>query len=162
MDMDNSLAKIVVGLLKEQRKTITAAESLTAGEFQSMLGTISGVSKVFPGGFVTYSTQTKFDFLSIEQTLVEKYGTVSKQCAEKMAIQSRKLAKTDYGIAFTGVAGPDLLEHHPVGTVWISLSSSDRKVISKRFLFTKDRASIRYNAVMQGFELIRRELLRKK
>ena len=159
---NNSLPKVVVDLLKERKQTITAAESLTAGAFQSALGDIPGVSAVFPGGFTTYSLKTKAEFLGIDLDLLKKYGTVSKECAEQMAIHSRKLADTDYSISFTGVAGPDALENHPAGTVWIAVASRNGKVFSQKYRFTRDRAYIRKSAVMQGFDLIRRELLRKK
>lgn len=159
---DNSLAKVVVGILKENGQTLTAAESLTAGSFQAALGDIPGVSSVFPGGFITYSEQTKASFLSIDPQLLATYGTISRECAEQMAIQARKLADTDYSISFTGVAGPDMLENQPVGTVWIAVASRDGEVISQEYLFPRDRASIRQSAVMQGFDLLRRQLLRKK
>ncbi len=159
---DNSLPKVVVELLKEKNQTITAAESLTSGAFQTALGAISGVSAVFPGGFTTYSLETKADFLNIDRRLLEKYGTVSQLCAEQMALQARKLARTDYALSFTGVAGPDELEGQPVGTVWIALAYGDEKVLSQKYQFTRDRAAIRHSAVMQGFDLLRRQLLRKK
>ncbi len=157
---DNSLAKVVVELLKANKQTVTAAESLTAGAFQAALGDIAGVSDVFPGGFVTYSLQTKAGFLEIDPELLAEYGTVSKECVEQMAIQAREIARTDYSVAFTGVAGPDMLEGHPAGTVWIAISSKDG-VVSEKYHFARDRAAIRYNAVMQGFDLLRKQLLRK-
>jgi len=159
---DNSLPKVVVELLKERNQTITAAESLTAGAFQSALGEISGVSQVFPGGFITYSLETKSEFLHIDDALLKQHGTVSQECAEQMAIQARNLAKTDYAISFTGVAGPDTLEGKPAGTVWIAVATSEGEVISQKYQFTRDRSHIRNSAVMQGFDLIRRQLLRKK
>ncbi|MGM0156184.1 competence/damage-inducible protein CinA [Enterococcus sp. AZ191] len=159
---DNSLPKVVVDLLKERNQTITAAESLTAGAFQAALGDIPGVSAVFPGGFTTYSLETKANFLTIDRHFLEKYGTVSQECAEQMALQAIKLAGTDYGISFTGVAGPDELEGQPVGTVWIALAYGDEAVISQKYRFTRDRAAIRHSAVMQGFDLLRRQVLRKK
>lgn len=159
---NNSLPKVVVDLLKERNQTITAAESLTAGAFQAALGDIAGVSAVFPGGFTTYSLETKANFLTIDRYFLEKYGTVSQECAEQMALQARRLAGTDYGISFTGVAGPNVLEGQPVGTVWIALAYGDGAVISQKYRFTKDRAAIRQSAVMQGFDLLRRQVLRKK
>ncbi len=126
----NSLAETVVDLLIEKKKTVTAAESLTAGLFQATLGGIPGVSEVFPGGFVTYSAGTKSKLLGIDSALLESYGTVSQECAEAMAVYARKQAETDYAVAFTGVAGPDELEGQPKGTVWIALAS-DKGVSSQ-------------------------------
>ncbi|WP_430607545.1 nicotinamide-nucleotide amidase [Enterococcus sp. DIV2379] len=154
----NSLAETVVDLLIEKKKTVTAAESLTAGLFQATLGGIPGVSEVFPGGFVTYSAGTKSKLLGIDSALLESYGTVSQECAEAMAVYARKQAETDYAVAFTGVAGPDELEGQPKGTVWIALAS-DKGVSSQLYHFNRDRAYIRHSAVMVGLNQIRKELL---
>ncbi len=154
----NSLAETVVGLLIEKKKTVTAAESLTAGLFQATLGGIPGVSEVFPGGFVTYSAATKSKLLGIDPELLESYGTVSQECAEAMAVYARKQAETDYAVAFTGVAGPDELEGQPKGTVWIALAS-DKGVSSQLYHFNRDRAYIRHSAVMASLNQIRKELL---
>lgn len=156
---NNSLAKVVVGLLKKKHQTVTAAESLTAGSFQAALAQISGVSEVFPGGFVTYSEKTKADFLQIDPELLRKNGTVSQVCAEQMAIQARKLAATDYALSFTGVAGPDELEDHAAGTVWIALADQ-LGVESYLYHFSRDRNYIRNSAVMTALDLLRRKLLK--
>lgn len=154
----NSLAETVVDLLIEKKKTVTAAESLTAGLFQATLGGIPGVSEVFPGGFVTYSAGTKSKLLGIDSALLESYGTVSQECAEAMAVYARKQAETDYAVAFTGVAGPDELEGQPKGTVWIALAS-DKGVSSQLYHFNRDRSYIRHSAVMAGLNQIHKELL---
>lgn len=157
---DNSLVKVTVALLKEQNKTITAAESLTAGEFQATLGSIPGVSKVFPGGFVTYSKATKAAFLDIDPELLDKYGVVSRECAEAMATHAQEKAGTDYALAFTGVAGPDELEGQPAGTVWVALAGPNGVEITENH-FTRDRAYVRHSAIMKGLDMLRRALLKK-
>lgn len=156
---DNSLVQVVVALLKAKGQRVTAAESLTAGAFQRSLGELPGVSSVFPGGFVTYSAQTKIDFLQIDRTLIEEYGTVSQECVEAMAMQSRKLAQTDYALAFTGVAGPDELEGKAVGSFWIGLASNEG-VSSYFYQVAGNREKIQNRAVMAGFDLLRRELIK--
>ena len=156
---ENSLAAVTVSLLKEQGKTVTAAESLTAGLFQATLGDISGVSQVFPGGFVTYSAETKAAFLDIDATFLQEHGTVSQATVEQMAVQARQKAQTDYALAFSGVAGPDDLEGQPVGTTWIALASADG-VSSTQHHFTRGRLNIRLSAVMAGLDQLRRELLK--
>lgn len=156
---DNSLVQVVVALLKAKGQRVTAAESLTAGAFQRSLGELSGVSSVFPGGFVTYSAQTKINFLQIDRTLIEEYGTVSQECVEAMATQSRKLAQTDYALAFTGVAGPDELEGQAVGSFWIGLATNEG-VSSHFYQVAGNREKIQNRAVMAGFDLLRRELIK--
>ncbi|MGX7132161.1 competence/damage-inducible protein A [Enterococcus songbeiensis] len=158
---ENSLAAVVVALLKAQNRSITAAESLTAGLFQATLGNIAGVSSVFPGGFVTYSATTKQEFLGISPELIEQFGTVSQECAEQMAQKARQKANTDYALAFTGVAGPEELEGQPAGTVWLALATP-QGISSRKYRFTRDRSHIRHSAVMAGLDLLRRELLKEK
>ncbi|EOH94978.1 competence/damage-inducible protein CinA domain [Enterococcus haemoperoxidus ATCC BAA-382] len=159
---ENSLVKVTVEALKKAGKTVTAAESLTAGLFQSTLGDISGVSKVFKGGFVTYSAETKARFLDIDPLLLEKEGTVSEACAIAMAEQARKLADADFAVSFTGVAGPDELERQPAGTVWIGLAEKGQPTIAVLQHFNRDRSYIRQSAVMKGLDLIRRAVDKKK
>lgn len=156
---ENTLVKVVVELLKAKGQRVTAAESLTAGAFQRSLGELPGVSSVFPGGFVTYSAQTKIDFLQIDPSLIAEHGTVSQACVEAMASQSLKLAKTDYALAFTGVAGPDELEGQAVGSFWIGLATKD-EVTSQFYRVAGQREKIQSRAVMAGFDLLRKELMK--
>ncbi len=154
---NNSLAQVVVDLLKKNQQTVSAAESLTAGSFQATLGSISGVSEVYPGGFVTYSKKTKEQFLELDSEMLKKYGTVSKECAEEMALQTKKLAHSDFALSFTGVAGPDSLEGQSAGTVWIGLASKEG-VQSYLYHFAHDRDYVRNSAVMAGLNLLRKKL----
>lgn len=156
---ENTLVKVVVELLRAKGQRVTAAESLTAGAFQRSLGELPGVSSVFPGGFVTYSAQTKIDFLQIDPSLIAEHGTVSQACVEAMASQSLKLAKTDYALAFTGVAGPDELEGQAVGSFWIGLATKD-EVTSQFYRVAGQREKIQSRAVMAGFDLLRKELMK--
>lgn len=158
----NSLEKVTVEALKLKGKTITAAESLTAGLFQSTLGNVSGVSEVFKGGFVTYSLETKVEFLGIPFELLKKTGTVSERCAIEMADKARKLADTDFAVSFTGVAGPDELEGQAAGTVWIGLAEKGQETYAERYIFSRDRSYIRQSAVMKGLDIVRRAIIKEK
>lgn len=159
---ENSLVKVTVEALKKYGKTITAAESLTAGLFQSTLGDVSGVSEIFKGGFVTYSAEIKAQFLGIDPTLLEREGTVSEACAIAMAEQARQLADSDFSVSFTGVAGPDELEGKPVGTVWIGLAEKGKPTVAVLQHFNRDRSYIRQSAVMKGLDMILRAVTKKK
>lgn len=158
---DNSLEAVVVALLKEKNLTVTAAESLTAGAFQATLGDVPGVSEVFPGGFITYSNQTKLDFLGIQPEVIEKNGVVSAEVAQAMAEGALALAKTDFAVSFTGVAGPDSLEGHPKGTVFIAVAQKNGATIVEQKLFSRDRAYVRHSSVMKGLDMLRRAILNK-
>lgn len=154
----NSLANVVVEGLKQKHLTITAAESLTAGEFQAALGDIPGVSEVFKGGFVTYSAETKASMLGIDPQELAEHGTVSEFCAIAMAEHARKLTGADFAVSFTGVAGPEQMEDKAAGTVWIGLAQKGKETTAEEYHFTRNRSYIRHSAVMKGLDLIRRAM----
>ena len=154
-----SLASLVVEELKKRQKTITAAESLTAGLFQASLADFSGVSAIFKGGFVTYSLEEKARMLDIPQAELETHGVVSVYTAEKMAEQARAKTESDFGISLTGVAGPDSLEGHPAGTVFIGLSQASGTEVICVNIGGRSRADVRKIAVMHAFNLVRKALL---
>ncbi|VLK20217.1 damage inducible protein CinA [Streptococcus pneumoniae] len=156
---ESSLASIVVEELKRQGKTITAAESLTAGIFQASLADFSGASSIFKGGFVTYSLEEKSKMLDIPVKDLEEQGVVSVFTAQKMAEQARNKTQSDFGISLTGVAGPDSLEGHPVGTVFIGLAQEQGTEVIKVNIGGRSRADVRHIAVMHAFNLVRKALL---
>ena len=154
-----SLASIVVEELKKKKQTITAAESLTAGLFQATLANFSGASTIFKGGFVTYSLEEKAKMLDIPQVELQEHGVVSAFAAEKMAEQARLKTQSDFGISLTGVAGPDSLEGHPAGTVFIGLSQASGTEVIQVNIAGRSRADVRKIAVMHAFNLVRKALL---
>ena len=154
-----SLASVVVEELKKRRKSITAAESLTAGLFQATLADFSGVSAIFNGGFVTYSLEEKSKMLDISEQELKKHGVVSEFTAKKMAEQARLKTQSDYGVSLTGVAGPDSLEGHPAGTVFIGLAHAKGAEVIKANIAGRSRADVRQIAVMHAFNLVRKALL---
>lgn len=119
---DDSLASRTVEVLQEKNWTISAAESLTAGLFQSELAAIPGASAVLIGGMVTYSSDSKITQLGIPQEIIEKHGVVSEECAVAMAMRIKEAFNTDIGVGLTGAAGPSSLEGKPAGTVWIAIA----------------------------------------
>ncbi|EHJ57333.1 competence/damage-inducible protein [Streptococcus urinalis FB127-CNA-2] len=156
---NNSLPEVVFNLLKESHTTISVAESLTAGLFQSTLADFPGVSKLFFGGFITYSLKEKSKMLSINKKELEKHGVVSAYTAEKMASQARLLTKTDIGVSLTGVAGPESLEGHKAGTVFIGIATKEKTVSYKVNVGNRTRSDIRYIACLNAFNLVRKTLL---
>lgn len=146
----------LVAELQKQHKTVTVAESLTCGLFQALLGDVSGVSNVFPGGFVTYSAQMK-EAIGVSKSLIQSFGTVSEECAVAMAEESKKRVQTDYALSFTGVAGPNELEGKPVGTVWIGVATQS-EVFAEEYHFQGSRQEIRKAAVQAGIQLLSEQL----
>ena len=156
---ETSLASVVVEELKKRQKRITAAESLTAGLFQATLADFSGVSAIFNGGFVTYSLEEKSKMLDIYEQELKEHGVVSEFTARKMAEQARIKTQSDYGVSLTGVAGPDSLEGHPAGTVFIGLAHAKGTEVIKANIAGRSRADVRHIAVMHAFNLVRKALL---
>lgn len=155
---DNSLVQVVVAQLKQRHLTITAAESLTAGMFQSTLADVSGASTVFNGGFVTYSLAEKAHLLNIPTADLEAHGVVSAETAIAMASHSKHLLNADIGMGFTGVAGPNELEGQPAGTVYIGVALPNQTPFAKCYHFSGDRASVREQAVLMGLDLLYHQL----
>lgn len=156
---ETSLASVVVEELKKRQKSITAAESLTAGLFQATLADFSGVSAIFNGGFVTYSLEEKSKMLDIYEQELKEHGVVSEFTARKMAEQARIKTQSDYGVSLTGVAGPDSLEGHPAGTVFIGLAHAKGTEVIKANIAGRSRADVRQIAVIHAFNLVRKALL---
>ncbi len=159
---DNSLGQTAFELLRRAGKTVTAAESLTAGLFQATLANFAGASNVFSGGFVTYSMEEKSRMLGIPLVDLEKHGVVSAFTAEKMAEQARKLTASDYAVSLTGVAGPDSLEGHPAGTVYIGLATTGDVQSIKVNIAGRSRTDVRKIAVLHAFNLLRKTLLKNE
>lgn len=156
---ETTLQQAVVELLKENNRTISSAESITCGLFQSSLGEISGVSSVFPGGFVTYSEEAKVQ-LGVKKETIKEFGVISKECAKEMADSVKHKLLTDYAVSFTGIAGPDSMENQQVGTVWIGLASPNQPTYATKYEFKRDRNAIRNRAVMTGLDMVRRQILK--
>ena len=152
-----ALAGEVVAALAERGETVAVAESLTGGLLAATLVQIPGASVVFRGGVVAYATDLKATLLGVPRPLLERYGAVHADVAAAMASGVRGRLDATFGVATTGVAGPDPADGQPVGTVHIAVSSS-RGVRGHAFLFTGDRAAIREQTVVISLKQLRRML----
>jgi nicotinamide-nucleotide amidase len=153
-----SLEEAVIEQLQRQELTITAAESCTGGLFLSSLTHISGASRIFEEGFVTYSNEAKQQLLSVKESDLQTYGAVSETVCREMALGALAWAGADVGVAITGIAGPDGgSEEKPVGTVWICAATADKQ-LCRHHLFAGDRGQIRERSVHAAWGLLR-ELL---
>ncbi|HLS34726.1 MAG TPA: competence/damage-inducible protein A [Bacillota bacterium] len=154
---DDTIQEVVVHLLTENNLTISAAESITGGLFMNQLISAPGASQVAAGSLVSYRTEIKQDVLHVAKETIETHGVVSKQCAREMAINVKNKFQTNIGISFTGVAGPDSLEGHDIGTVFMCICT-DTEIKDFQFVFSGDRNQIRERASLKGFELLYRML----
>ena len=114
-----------VTLLGAASATLATVESLTGGRLAAAVTAVPGASACYLGGFVTYATELKERLVGVPHELVERYGVVSAECARAMAVGCRVATGATYALATTGVAGPDLQEGRPVGTVFVGIACPD-------------------------------------
>ena len=157
---DQTLEEVVGKLLSERGKTIAVAESCTGGLIGTKFTNISGSSKYFERGVVTYSNQAKTELLKVPLEIIEKYGAVSEEVAILMAEGVRGLAKTDYGLSATGIAGPKGgTPDKPVGTVYIGFAHENDS-FAQRFQFAEDRMTNRERAAQAALNMVRLFLIK--
>ncbi len=157
---EETLEQVIAGLLTERKLTIAAAESCTGGLIADRITNVSGSSKYFERGIITYSNRSKVEILGVPQELIEKHGAVSREVAEAMAAGVKRAARTDLGISTTGIAGPTGgTPEKPVGLVWIGYAD-ERESIALRFHFGDDRRGVKERATQAALELVRRKLLK--
>lgn len=149
---------LVVKHLKDKNITIGAAESITAGLFASTLTTVPGVSKIFKGSIVSYSTVVKETVLGVSSDTVKNFGVVSKETALEMAKNVKSILNVDLAISFTGNAGPDALEDKPVGLVFIGIAYLNKVKVFKLQL-NGSRQEIREKCVEYALRLINEKVI---
>lgn len=153
-----TLEETAFRLLRDQHKTLAAAESCTGGLVAKRITDIPGASAVFRGGAVTYATDTKTDILGVDDELLREKGAVCREVAMQMAMGVRACFGADVGVGITGVAGPDPDERgNEVGTVYAALSVSSG-VFCRELHLGHDRERVRTAAAHHAFDMIRRYL----
>ena len=154
------LEDVVVKLLHKHNLSIATAESCTGGLLGDRLTNVSGVSNNYKGGAITYSNQMKIDMLGVNESTIQKFGAVSEQTAEEMAIGAQKTFLSDIGISTTGIAGPTGgSKEKPVGLVYIGLHSAKLTKVYK-FNFKLDRKSNKMITSQAALSIIRKFLLK--
>ncbi len=151
----SKLSKKIVTLLKKKRLKLAIAESCTGGMLSGSITSISGSSKIFTMGLVTYSNQSKKLLLKVPKKVIKKHGAVSIQCCFSMVNNLSKISKSNIAISVTGVAGPTGgTKKKPVGLVYIGLKRAN-KVKIHRFVFkNRGRTNIQKSAVKKSLKLI--------
>jgi nicotinamide-nucleotide amidase len=155
---DKTMEAIVGGLLKERNMTLSVAESCTGGLIGHRLTSIAGSSLYFERGLIVYSNRSKVEMLGVKQKTIDSYGAVSDQTVREMAEAIKRIAKTDMGLAVTGIAGPlGETEDKPVGTVFIGLSV-DSEIFSGQYRFSGQRDKVKLNTSEMALDWVRRYL----
>jgi nicotinamide-nucleotide amidase len=154
---DDTLPAAVVHALRTADATVAVCESLTAGLLGAALTSVPGASAVFRGGLTTYATDLKQALAGVPGPLLAAHGAVSAETAGAMAAGVRERLGATYGVALTGVAGPDAQEGHPPGTVHLAVAGPDGgTVVSRRVPGDRDR--VRALATTAALDLLRRAL----
>ncbi len=149
------LSQKVVKLLKKKKLKISVAESCTGGILSSTITSVSGSSKVFTMGLVTYSNQSKNRILKVPKQIIKKYGAVSIQCCFSMVNNLSKISKSNFAVSITGIAGPSGgTKQKPVGLVYIGIKRANKVKINRYLFKNKGRSNIQKAAVKKSLELI--------
>ncbi|MGW7050317.1 CinA family protein [Streptomyces sp. NPDC054887] len=154
-----SAAAEVLALLAERGETLAVAESLTGGLVAAELTSVPGASRVFRGGVTAYATELKRDVLGVDAALLEQRGAVDPEVARQMAAGVRRALGAGWGIATTGVAGPDAQDGQPVGTVFVAVCGPDGTGKVARLRLNGGRAVIRMESVRSVLTLLSGELI---
>ncbi len=150
-----SLNKKIISIIKRKKMKLSIAESCTGGMLSSAITSVSGSSKVFSMGLVTYSNQAKTSILKVPQKIIKKYGAVSVQCCLAMVNNLSKVSKSKVSVSITGIAGPTGgSKQKPVGLVFIGIRVGKKAVVNKCNFKNKGRAYIQRQTVKKSLNLL--------
>ena len=150
-----SLAHKTVKELTKKKLTISFAESCTGGMLSSKITSVSGSSKVFNLGLITYSNKTKIDILKVPKKIIVKHGAVSQECCLSMVKNLSKISKANISVSITGIAGPNGgTKLKPVGLVYIGIKKDNRIIVKENLFKNKSRISIQKATVNISLKII--------
>ena len=157
-EQDETLSEVVGRKLSAQGKTLAIAESCTGGLAAKMITDVPGASEYFRCGWVVYSNEAKIRELGVDADLIERYGAVSAEVADALAVGVCRKGGSDFGIGITGIAGPGGgSEQKPVGLVYIGVNSGNKSRV-ERYFFSHTREHIRRRAALTSLNMLRKEL----
>tara|TARA_B100001179_G_scaffold185681_1_gene141491 strand:+ start:492 stop:965 length:474 start_codon:yes stop_codon:yes gene_type:complete len=149
------LSQKIVNVLRKKELKISFAESCTGGLLSSSITSISGSSKVFTIGLVTYSNQSKISLLKVPKKIISKHGAVSYETCLSMVKNLNKISKTNISVSITGIAGPKGgTKKKPVGLVFIGIKKGNKTLVKKYLFKNKKRSSIQRVTVNKALNLI--------
>lgn len=150
-----NINKKIVSILKKKKLTISFAESCTGGMLSNNITSVSGSSKIFSMGLVTYSNQSKMIILKISEKLIKKYGAVSIQCCSAMVNNLSIISKSKICVSTTGITGPTGgTKEKPVGLVFIGIKLKKKIYVHKIIFKNRGRKYIQKKIVKKIFELL--------
>ena len=146
---------LLIKLLTKKKLKISFAESCTGGLLASNITSVSGASKIFDLGFVTYSNQAKIKVLKVNNNIIKKYGAVSHECCLAMVNGLAKVSNANINVSITGIAGPKGgTRQKPIGLVYIGIKKGNKIKVTKCLFKSKNRSSIRKASVKKALNLV--------
>ena len=150
-----SLNKKIISLIKRKKMKLAIAESCTGGMLSSAITSVSGSSKVFTMGLVTYSNQAKTNILKVPQKIIKKNGAVSVQCSLAMVNNLSKISKSKICVSITGIAGPKGgSKQKPIGLVYIGVKIGKKVIVDKCNFKNKGRVYIQKQTVKKSLNIL--------
>ena len=142
-------------ILKRKNLKLAVVESCTGGQLSSAITSISGASKIFNLGLITYSNEAKIKVLKVSKKIISRYGAVSRECCFAMVKSLSKISKANINVSITGIAGPKGgTKLKPVGLVYIGIKKGNKIQINKCLFKSKNRISIQKATVKKALDLI--------
>ena len=149
--------KSLIRLLTKKKLKISFAESCTGGLLASTITSVSGASKIFNLGLITYSNQSKIKILKVDKNIIRKYGAVSHECCLEMVKNLSKISKANINVSITGVAGPKGgTKQKPVGLIYIGVKRGNKIQVNKCIFKGKNRSAIQKSTVKKALSLVLR------
>ena len=158
MNGPGSAAAGALEMLAGRGQSLAVAESLTGGLVAGTLTAVPGASRVVRGSVTAYATEVKREVLGVDGALLAARGAVDGEVARQMASGARRVLGADWGLATTGVAGPDPQDGHPVGTVFVAVQGPDGAGAVRRLSLAGDRDRIRQDTIRAVLALLLSEL----
>lgn len=157
---DETFEMVIGRLLKSKGRSVSTAESCTGGEIAHLLTSVAGSSSYYKGSVIAYANQIKTELLGVKESILEKHGAVSEETVKAMAVGARKLFKTDYAVATSGIAGPDGgTDQKRVGTLWIAVATENDVVCEKK-VFGNDRSINIMRFSIASLNLLRKQIIK--
>ena len=149
--------KLLIKLLIKKKIKVSVAESCTGGLLASTITSISGASKIFNLGLITYSNQAKIEILKVNKSIIKKYGAVSYECCYAMVDNLSKISKASINVSITGIAGPKGgTKKKPVGLVYIGVKKGNKIEITRCLFKSKKRSLIQKATVKKALNQVLR------
>ena len=147
--------KILLKKLIKKKLKLSFVESCTGGMLASKITSLSGASKVFNLGLITYSNQSKIKILKVNKNIIKKYGAVSHECCLSMVNNLSRISKAHINLSVTGIAGPNGgTKEKPVGLVYIGVKKGNKTIIRKYLFKNKGRNYIQKSTVSKAIKLL--------